>query len=65
MYRICVAPVTTDARRAGLREHGRRAARSKRDQPERAREENYKLSHVRAAAGGALTDPMRVIQPVK
>jgi hypothetical protein len=30
--------VATSARRAGPREHGRQAARSKRDRPERARE---------------------------
>ena len=41
------------ARRAGPREHGRQAARSKRDRPERARERKYRLSHDRAAAGGA------------
>ena len=41
------------ARRAGPREHGRQAARSKRDRPERARERKYRLSHIRAAAGGA------------
>jgi hypothetical protein len=39
-------PVDT-ARRAGPREHGRQAARSKRDRPERAAKENNKLSHDR------------------
>jgi hypothetical protein len=49
--------VTTAARRGGPREHGRQAARSKRDRPERARTQNDELSHVGAAAGGAL-DPI-------
>jgi hypothetical protein len=48
-----VAPTTT-ARRAGPREHGRQAARSKRDRPERASALMDQVSHVRAAAGGAL-----------
>jgi len=47
----------TGARRADPREHGRQAARSKRDQPERASEQNDGLSHVRAAAGGACLIP--------
>jgi hypothetical protein len=34
------------ARRAGPREHGRQAARSKRDRPERAGEQDDRLSHV-------------------
>jgi hypothetical protein len=38
------------ARRAGPREHGRQAARSKRDRPERARKPKGRLSHARAAA---------------
>ena len=46
--------VTTGARRAGPREHGRQAARSKRDRPERTRKPHNGPSHVRAAAGGAL-----------
>ena len=46
--------MTMSARRGGPREHGRQAVRSKRDRPERAREVKYRLSHVRAAAGGAL-----------
>ncbi|MGH4011041.1 MAG: hypothetical protein ACRDTH_23260 [Pseudonocardiaceae bacterium] len=41
------------ARRAGPREHGRQAARSKRDRPETA-SELYQVSHLRAAAGGVL-----------
>ena len=45
------------ARRADPREHGRQAARSKRDRPERASEQDDELSHVGAAAGGAL-DPI-------
>ena len=49
--------MTTGARRASPREHGRQAARSKRDRPERAREPHNGPSHVRAAAGGAL-DPI-------
>ena len=40
--------------RADPREHGRQAARSKRDRPERAREPLYQVSHVRAAVGGVL-----------
>jgi hypothetical protein len=35
----------TAARRAGPREHGRQAARSKRDGTERAREQDNRLSH--------------------
>ena len=46
--------VTTSARPAGPREHGRQAARSKRDRTERAGEQGDELSHVRAAAGGVL-----------
>ncbi|MGB9048011.1 MAG: hypothetical protein WCC47_11605 [Pseudonocardiaceae bacterium] len=37
------------ARRAGPGEHGRQAARSKRDRPERACRLVYEVSHVRAA----------------
>jgi hypothetical protein len=39
-------------RRADPCEHGRQAARSERDQPERPGELHDELSHVRAAAGG-------------
>ncbi len=48
---------TTAARRTGPREHGRQAARSKRDRPGRAGEETTQASHARAAGGGAL-DPI-------
>jgi hypothetical protein len=47
----------TSARRGGPREHGRQAARSKRDRPERAGELDDGLSHVRAAARRRL-DPI-------
>jgi hypothetical protein len=52
--------VTTGARRAGPREHGRQAARSERKRPERAREPHNGPGHVRAAAGGAL-DPLEAV----
>jgi hypothetical protein len=45
---------TPCARRAGPREHGRQAARSERDRPERAREAEYQSGHIHAAAGGVL-----------
>jgi hypothetical protein len=41
--------LTTVARRAGPREHGHQAARSKRDRPARARELEDELTNVRAA----------------
>ncbi|MGH3766560.1 MAG: hypothetical protein ACRDTX_15670 [Pseudonocardiaceae bacterium] len=44
----------TCAGAAGPPEHGQQAARSKRDRPGRAREQDDGLSHVGAAAGGAL-----------
>jgi hypothetical protein len=47
-----LAPIA--ARRAGPREHGRQAARSKRDRPERAGEETTPASHVHAGVAGAL-----------
>ena len=47
----CGAQPAPAARRAGPREHGRQAARSERDRPERAREIDDELSHGRAAAG--------------
>ena len=50
----CLQVPTTAARRSGPREHGRQAARSKRSRTERAGEEDDELSHVRAAAAGAL-----------
>jgi hypothetical protein len=46
--------VTTRARRAGPREHGRQAARSKRNRPGRAASRASNSANVRAAAGGAL-----------
>jgi hypothetical protein len=49
--------VTPCARWAGPREHGRQAARSKRDRPGRASEQDDELNHVRAAGGGVL-DPI-------
>lgn len=48
------AVASVEARRAGPREHGRQAARSKRDRPGRASELVYQLSHLRAGAAGAL-----------
>jgi hypothetical protein len=42
---------TTAARRADPREHGRQAARSKRDRPERARESTEQRNRVGTAAG--------------
>jgi hypothetical protein len=44
----------TAARPRAASGHGRQAARSKRARPERAGEQGDELSHVRAAAGGAL-----------
>ncbi len=39
------------------REHGRQAARSKRDRPEAGTRADYQISHVSAAVGGALRSP--------
>jgi hypothetical protein len=50
--------MTTSARRTGPREHGPQAARSKRDRPGRAREQDNGLSQRRAAAGGVL-EPLK------
>ena len=46
------------ARRADPREHGRKAARSKRDRPGGQASRTTQLSHVRAVAGGALEYPI-------
>jgi hypothetical protein len=54
---LCAATIA--ARRTGPREHGRQAARSKRDRPGRAGEETTQAGYVRVAAGGAL-DPIEV-----
>jgi hypothetical protein len=50
-------PSTTRARRAGPREHGRQAARSKRDQPGGHMSRTTGLASPHAAAGGVL-DPI-------
>jgi hypothetical protein len=49
--RLICAGVDHRARRAAPREHGRQAARSKRDRPERAREWRGPTQYVRAARG--------------